>query len=624
MRISMSEGPGENVLQDDPPLPPARKRRSMSVAGEEEIETAKPLAFQLTSTMDSLQSESKQRSRRNSELEIDTPTKTASTSDESIIKSVLLDFISKVKSSKKSQSSMKPQNKKYNAHMHDTINGIKGINLKCKGGQQGFIPFVKSELLKQHFQWFDCSDSDSPFFMRMNKASVHQELSEIFMDSSSHQHYQNFEARNTKQREPKRWDYNSEKVPSNFLPFQLELPDRAKAESPTMSPVVLRRLRKASINSINKSMINNFDQQKPDSKDASAEEEKLALKQFKDFLGDDSDEDGEAKTERYIRRQGSGSNAQDGPSSAYVPYRERHSLKFDFQSGPLPLFEGLKRVQSVNVSRPATRNSLPGRPTKISDKFQVLEQNFNHNGNLSLVIIFNESTTLKLKLSMVTDSSKAQEVHHHNLDELDAEFDNLEQGMSPSKPKLSLSQLLDTAGKYKIVSAKPLLFAKDPVKNQLFESVLHFVQQNFWYENLLRFLELVETIYNDRILFYNNICKMIDAPSSQGKLVKLSRHNEAFHIEGWLLEHPISLIVPLFQSSIDFDDKTMQNLKERDISKILAQSPPPSPGKSTKSATNWLKFTTATLDSSSLDVVKTLKKFVTTFTPNFSPKPTTA
>ena len=178
----------------------------------------------------------------------------------------------------------------------------------------------------------------------------------------------------------------------------------------------------------------------------------------------------------------------------------------------------IQRVNSV-TNMAAKLRSSEVRPAKNQQKYRVLEHSKDlAKGTIDLVIIMNDSTTLKIKIAneQLAFGEPGPERRVSNFAEsfseseqaLTRELNALGEGSSSEEEEFPL---LGGFGKYKILGFKPLLFARDPVRNRLFELVLDFVQRRVWFDTLHRFLGLVNTIYSDLISFYLKLLKELAA-----------------------------------------------------------------------------------------------------------------
>lgn len=167
------------------------------------------------------------------------------------------------------------------------------------------------------------------------------------------------------------------------------------------------------------------------------------------------------------------------------------------------------------------RLSLPymGNPSnrKNTNKFKVLEQKLKAGAMASFVIIFNETTTLKIKITPVIENEQTDQ-----LEQLLNEYPD-ERARKSSINATSVSSFEDrlssSNGKYMIVSTRPLMFARDPIKNRLFEYSLNFVQDYFWFDTLQRFLELVSDVYSDMTAFHTHLLKEFHADKKAATLL---------------------------------------------------------------------------------------------------------
>lgn len=175
----------------------------------------------------------------------------------------------------------------------------------------------------------------------------------------------------------------------------------------------------------------------------------------------------------------------------------------------------LKRVSSVVAKNSWQRSTLqPISTYKPSGKFKILEQTEKSDGSLSMLIIFNETTTLKFNLrpcNAETTSSQIfpEEALHDQKSPRNCSTSNLEERHS------------EGCKRYSIARFKSLMFAKDPIKNDLFDYTLKFIENTFWYDTLQRFLEIVDTVYSDLIQYYAKVLKEFSASSGQAKIEEI-------------------------------------------------------------------------------------------------------
>lgn len=212
---------------------------------------------------------------------------------------------------------------------------------------------------------------------------------------------------------------------------------------------------------------------------------------------------------------------------------------------------GLHRVNSVtNIAK---LSSSEVRPTKNLQKYRVLEHSKDlKNGTIDMVIIMNDSTTLKIKIANdnLVISEGAQERRISNFTETFSESEKaitkeLNTNNDSSSSEDEELPLLGGFGKYKILGFKPLLFAKDPVRNQLFELVLDFVQKKMWFDTLHRFLGLVNTVYTDLISFYLKLLKELSATPQTAKITG-SLASAQLVVEGSIKETPVVVRASIF------------------------------------------------------------------------------
>lgn len=204
---------------------------------------------------------------------------------------------------------------------------------------------------------------------------------------------------------------------------------------------------------------------------------------------------------------------------------------------------GITRVQSVVVKKSRNNFSFNNMTNmKPNSKFEILEQWTKGESRLRLLVIFNETTTLKIKLLKVF-------VQGGNQDQKEPKPSNSEGKLSGTKSK-SVSDEDECenrphSGKYIIEHMKPLMFAKDPIKNTLFEHTIKFVQENFWYDTLNRFLDLVDLIYSDLVQYYSKALKEFSATQQMSR-IEIQEGKECLVIVGNIKSAKLSCSTPIF------------------------------------------------------------------------------
>lgn len=214
-------------------------------------------------------------------------------------------------------------------------------------------------------------------------------------------------------------------------------------------------------------------------------------------------------------------------------------------------------IQRVNsVTNMATKlSSSEVRPTKNQQKYRVLEHSKDlAKGTIDLVIIMNDSTTLKIKIAN-EQLALVEAVPERKISNFNETFSESEQALTKELNTLGGSSssedeefpLLGGFGKYKILGFKPLLFARDPVRNRLFELVLDFVQRRVWFDTLHRFLGLVNTIYSDLISFYLKLLKELAAAPLNAKVVGELAAAQLV-VEGTVKDTPVVVRASIFSN----------------------------------------------------------------------------
>lgn len=479
--------------------------------------------------------------------------------------------------------------------------------MKCKSGERGFLPFVKNELYHQYAACFDHQDNDSnslsglfhSTLKNLAPADIHLEESTQLRSG----------AKNTRKipRGLKRFDYNSEAVPSRFLNFKLDRSEPQFFDHQNGSPV--RRLRKNSTASQAKTLLTVEELfSKEDPTRQSSSEENDQMKKFRQMMEEDASEEEDTDFEKPKLFRQSSANFRNKTTLLCGVIPVKNLAWKEAASGPLPGFEGegIKRVQSVNLAAGNSRFSVPSRLRQDSVKFKVLEHKIKPDAVLSLVIIFNESTTLKLKLRPATNDDPEKITPFR----LAVGLDNF---ASAEDEHLGAMQeaLLNSNGKYTVVQAKPLMFSRDPVKSRLFELSLGFVQTHFWSETLQRFLELVEGVYNDQLNYYLSLQKLLCTLEGDSQIVEQTGTEATLSIEGQLGSDPVRVLTPLFSPGLSVDAcRASRSRRVLPREPSPSPSPPPSPGRQQKS---FGKSGTGSLETCPLEILKNCQKFLTTF-----------
>jgi hypothetical protein len=210
---------------------------------------------------------------------------------------------------------------------------------------------------------------------------------------------------------------------------------------------------------------------------------------------------------------------------------------------------GIRKINPFKSSDPLLNGEESSRK-----KFQVLEHKLKKGAILSLVIIISESTTLRIKIApgrgAPFETYKVCQDHHQLGDE------------SPTLPERKLSLNADSTssmeqaihcsqGKFRIISVKPLIFNKDPIRRKLFSYTLDYVQEMFWFDSLQNFLELVELIYNDLTNYYITLMKEINASPASSKIVE-SGLVSALEVSGKLKGYNLTIRAPLTVPTLEY------------------------------------------------------------------------
>lgn len=149
---------------------------------------------------------------------------------------------------------------------------------------------------------------------------------------------------------------------------------------------------------------------------------------------------------------------------------------------------------------PTRDSSLKGK-----EKFKVLEQGINQRGVLNVLVIFNDTITIKAKL-LPPASMKARFKEN---DTLCSDSSPLMPKINPQKLNIITEEAMEEGdlGKYQILRMKPYMFSRDSTKNRLLEYSLKYVEKHCWFDTLFKFFELVDTMYNDLLAFYGRLVK---------------------------------------------------------------------------------------------------------------------
>lgn len=436
----------------------------------------------------------------------------------------------------------------------------------------------------------------------------------------------------------KRHDYNSQKIPKLFLSFfsNITLPATEKVKLIT-NLTQASPLRKPK-NSSSKGS-SNLSKYSPDSDHQSSPELKdkeANLKRFNMIMNENKQEDWEAdpldepmmarlySVQHKARKFNIGSLKDfKGPNllSGYCLSESKpYELSKDAKSQDLE--SSLKRMNStvefLRISE-GGRKVLSKFEASISrhDKvFTVLEHKVKKGAILSLMIIFNDSTTLKLRLMPSSEGlegyspAETSLSHHLNLEDHNPNLSNFSNignhpnhANHPSDPNhpdhpdhhagerkysanatsiSSLENAMKTSnGKYRIMSTKPLMFAKDHIRKKLFAFSIEYVKKYFWYNTLQRYLELVDRIYQDLLHSYHGLLKELNVGSSAAK-IEDSQYGPAFVIAGESkgtkmtvccpLKHP-QLLISSFEENKEQPPKKKKKISSRPIEELFTSSP---------------------------------------------------
>lgn len=201
---------------------------------------------------------------------------------------------------------------------------------------------------------------------------------------------------------------------------------------------------------------------------------------------------------------------------------------------------GITRVHSVVVKK-SKNNFVFTNPiqSKPNSRFEILEQWTKGESRLRLLVIFNETTTLKIKLLKECVGGKHEDKKNtqEHLETQEADI------ASTSNPEEKEGRI--HTGKYTIEQMKPLMFAKDPIKNSLFEHIIHYVQKHFWFDTLHRFLEIVDLIYSDLVHYYGKAIKEFSS-NQQSSRIEVRDNKDCLIVDGSIKSAKLTCCTPIF------------------------------------------------------------------------------
>ena len=208
----------------------------------------------------------------------------------------------------------------------------------------------------------------------------------------------------------------------------------------------------------------------------------------------------------------------------------------------------LKRVNSALIKKPRQRLTQQLIPNNRPEaRFKVLEQKEKKDSTMSMLIIFNETTTLKIRLEVC------------GVDEdIASSFGEISEGKKSSKndSNSSLGEiLLEGNGRYRITKFKSLMFAKDPIRNELFEHTLKFVEKNFWYDTLHRFLVTVDKVYTDLTQYYSKVLRELSATNSAAR-IENNQNIKYLAVEGQVKSARLTFATPLIHHLFTVEAKS--------------------------------------------------------------------
>lgn len=392
-------------------------------------------------------------------------------------------------------------------------------SMKTRTGLTRKIPFVENKVQKRFYEYFDSHIyQEVSLFSKSSFRKEEKHLSDFHIEpSSSFTRSQTLRSASS-MRKAKRQNHNSTRLPETFFPTM-----NTKVEPMMRSPnsCSLRRSQVCPGYRPN-TLISPFKvNSKSESSDAPFENE-LGKQSFVennclDDLPMEFDDDTPVNRQQpaTLKRHLSAELLHkkkvitDRVSIGNIQLNSGRYDRVAFDLDDSKVESPLMRVYSVVVHKSKSNlNFNKGSSIKPPSKFQILEQWTKGESKLRLLVIFNETTTLKIKLKKIYSPDRAD-----GDDFLKQESDESKKSSPNSVSDLSLHDKSTSlhSGKFKIEQMKSLMFAKDPVKNCLFEYILNYVQRYFWYDTLHRFLELVDLIYSDLVQYYSKAQKEFSA-----------------------------------------------------------------------------------------------------------------
>jgi hypothetical protein len=473
----------------------------------------------------------------------------------------------------------------------------KGYDLKSVNSGFSYLPFETNGAFKLYFPFYESQEYELPL-LSILASMTDIPLREIHIDTP----FKNDIVKTRHQkRQDKKLDYLSQPVPADFLkmkglPTQLDGEDSGPSIKGGIASPLRRNGRKISLTNLTYQSV--YDSGSKEEVFDMEESNKASQVIFKVLLEDDNedlldDDESENGSPGKLQRQGSCQiKAKKIHSSTFTPKIQSRRLdKGSLQSIPMTFTElsppkylttsnskeikepksgdmsdllQLRKFNSVEISSKIGRFNFKIKPERVqmpsANKFKVLEHKLKPGAILSLVIILNESTTLKIRIKPSNPdvqgsmTSLAQLPSYQKQSLMDSPIPDEAITGSPRKQSLNASStgsmedaIMDSNGKYVIMSTKPIMFNKDPIRRRLLELVLLFVEVYFWIDNLHKYLELVNMIYTDLLSYYSKIIKLLNSNPSKASIIndihveELSEKDKSYFIK-MLLANPHSLL----------------------------------------------------------------------------------
>lgn len=418
--------------------------------------------------------------------------------------------------------------------------------MKNKTGLRGRIPFIENRVQKRFYEYFDSQVcNELSLFPKVTQKKDENHLCDFHIDPPALQKQKSL----FKPRRLKRQTHNSMPLPDTFLPT---IAVTREHSSKSVNSNSVRRSPSHIINQTSNILISPFRVKSKTGSSNTLEDKELPKEvfvennDFEDLPLELEDNDSPLGFEGSLKRQLSSdifnrkTNFRDRMSMGHVHLRsEQFRGSFDLDSR-FDTGMGIERVQSVVVKKTRESFSFSNlEAIKPTTRFQILEQTNRSDSNLSLLVIFNETTTLKIRLK------RAYVAGPGDPDAPRLECEENRRSTPNSASDLSNEEKLPFSGKFKIVRMKSLMFAKDPIKNQLFEHTLAYVQNHFWYDTLHRFLELVDLIYSDLVHYYTKVQKEFST-TIQASKIEVQNFKEHLVVEGSIKSAKLSCSTPIF------------------------------------------------------------------------------